>query len=161
MKLIQQQVGLDRFNAEMREYLLKAFKTTMMTVLALRHGDRGAQRGAVVSTPAENVSPYTVMPSGAAGNTSVVTAGVAGGGTLATRVEALSAQLGARMSTLEDQIASHATAQASHASAQNEQLSSRMSALEGMVSSRLTGLEERIAALTCMLRGDRITQVAE
>ena len=38
MRLIEEQVGLDRFNSEMREYLLKAFKATVTGVLARHHG---------------------------------------------------------------------------------------------------------------------------
>ena len=46
MRLIEEQVGLDRFNNEMREYLLKAFKATVTGVLARHHsGNAGSGAG--------------------------------------------------------------------------------------------------------------------
>ena len=38
LALIEKQVGLERFDAEMREYLLKAFKMTVTSVLARQQG---------------------------------------------------------------------------------------------------------------------------
>ena len=94
MGLIEEQVGLDRFNAEMREYLLKAFKTTVTGVLARQHG-----RGGGSGEQRHGVRPRVHLG---------VAATQEGAPGLSEQMGSLSQQmdsLASRMSSLEEQIA--------------------------------------------------------
>ena len=153
MRLIEEQVGLDRFNSEMREYLLKAFKATVTGVLARHHGgnagsgagggrsvggargmggmrDDASQRRVAGPAEASPAAPQALAAGG--GSTAgalVTTEAEAGVGSNAPA--ALGEQLGQvcwRMSALEGQVGS------------------RMSALEAQVGSRMSALEEQMAS---------------
>ena len=181
MRLIDEQVGLDRFNSEMREYLLKAFKATVTGVLARHHGGNAGGRGGGgrrsmrgmrsdlprrrASTPAEAApaAPRTLAaPTGSTAGALVMAEAGAGAGAGSNASAALGEQMGqlcSRMSALEGQVGSRMSALEEQMASQ---IGARMSALEGQVSSqvgvvasRMTGLEEQIAALTRMLHSTR------
>jgi hypothetical protein len=84
MALIEEQVGLERFNAEMREYLLKAFKTTVTSVLARQQG--GGDRRHV---PAPSAATRAVVPSTTVVMAPTVSATTNGSGMIVARLEAL------------------------------------------------------------------------
>ena len=155
MRLIEEQVGLDRFNNEMREYLLKAFKATVTGVLARRHGgnagggagggrrggrgggDRSVDGARGVRGMRSDLSQRRVAaPAGAA--PAAPRALAAANGSTAGALVITEAEAGA------------GTCAGSNASAalgeQMGQVCWRMSALEGQVGSRMSALEEQMAS---------------
>ena len=172
MALIQEQVGLDRFNTEMREYLLKAFKTTVTSVLALKHGGGEVRSRAVSEPPKVSLARVAGQQRREKPPASTLDS-VAGFDTLGARMNDLGyrmsdleAQVGSRMSALESQMSSRVSALEGQVASQMGVVASRMSALEGqatsqmsqigVVVSRMTGLEEQIAALARTLRNSTI-----
>ena len=151
MRLIEEQVGLDRFNSEMREYLLKAFKATVTGVLARHHGGNagsgagGGRRGGrggggrsvggargMGGMRGDASQRHVAGPAEA--SPAAPRALAAGGGSTAGALVTTEAEAG---------VGSNAPA------ALGEQLGQvcwRMSALEGQVGSRMSALEEQMGS---------------
>ena len=104
MRLIKEQVGMDRFNAEMREYLLKAFKTTVTGVLARQHGRGGSdeqRHGARARAQIGAAGTHEGTP----GLTEQMASLSEQMDSLGSRISSLEGQVTSRLTGLEEQIA--------------------------------------------------------